>query len=327
MTVLERLGLADKYSPQYHPIVQEILLRPTDDVFMGNTLLCKIRSIIRKQAGGSMLEFDVAALHQAILRLKKIPLSYRLLASVNAETMASMSYVKRYIGDKVEILLGELSQSISQPIVSNLTWTMPHRAAILAFVTNIRRAVMIQILATRIHTLTLITAVDVDVGIKYQFMHMAYDSLCRDGYKDRYDAITSLTKHCLQNDVGIDTVWDIEGGLFWNILGHADRGSVSLLLLDVFAKQRLLFNYLLCSNKASLQTVCDSNPDVGAILMSAGRLPMTLDQKLTIASSWPSLLLLDLLGIDEDTISEMMPACELIVPQEQTSNQALTIEI
>lgn len=174
---------------------------------------------------------------------------------------------------------------------------------------------------------------DLKVGLKYHFM-AALDRSRLSGWESTfYWVATDLTRYCLTNNTSIETVWDTwrvqwYNQTIWELCKRpTDRPRIEPLLLLVFSKQKLLYNYLLGCTPLQLSEMCSKHPDVARMLTShKGKIPTTRKQKLSIANSWINPLLLDLLEVDINAINDLDCVDKLIVPN-QCSSQELSIEV
>lgn len=177
--------------------------------------------------------------------------------------------------------------------------------------------------------LDILTTVDLDVSMRYQFMG-APDASWLLGWERRfYRAAIGLAKYCLQHNTSIESTWDSwqsNKKTIWDrCRSEDDRPHVETLLLTVFARQRLLFSYLLQCTPTDLEAIYQY-PDIARMLLvSDSKLATSYVQFLGIASKWFSPLLLDLLEVDTDTIDANC-ANMLTIPK-PVSNQPLCIEI
>ncbi|CAH6421544.1 Hypothetical protein MVR_LOCUS271 [uncultured virus] len=324
-------GLATIYPDQEQETVVSYLLSLKHISRNEVTHIQLIRDFIYKQKRQGNIGLTIETLCLVIDTASYSVRRYESCVDFEINNLASIVYLHNRLGGGFTSLVPEQAQGLLNRLcIGTYIDGLTYYDEFALFVKNTCARITTELSARALYMLDIMIVPGLEIGIKYQFM-AAPNTTYLMGWEWRYyRAITALTKHCLQTKVSIDTVWNTfkeNGQTIWGIaLVESDREHIERMLLFVFAKQRLLFDYLLSCTPTRLQEICKF-PDIARMLTStAGKLPVTRAQKLSIACKWTSPLLLDLLNIDVDMIGAAECASSLVIPK-QVSSQTVSIEI
>ena len=335
---MKELSLIDKYPPQHYDAIREYIIKPLLGNHGENDLIRWFNVFIRKQQSLGNVNLNVDDLRRSIDSASwyyRGSRKYKGLMDIDRTELASMTYLKQHFGSKVDALLSRVRSSAvnlsGEPSFKELT----HYTSIAEFCKDTIDTLTVIRAARAVHMLGIMNLTDLSLGLRYMLMGIptSCDSDCYDRFC--YRALTDLMRECLQRGVGMETLWDTwrekrlsrKKRLFWSAIRCTDRKQTELFLQAVFAKQKLVFEYLMFSSSSDLEAICRTHPDVDLILRgNSGILPVTRDLKLDIACIWGSSLLLDLLNIDVAALNGSRWVSGLVFPK-PVRNQALTIEI
>ena len=325
-------GLVDKYPEQLHERIIMYLISIQHICRHELNYMLWIVNYIRKQKNHP--DLTVETLSEAIDCAPHKIRHYGSHQGLEIQDYASVPYIDRKLGSGLQTLLMTQAQAMLEgPGAVGCLDGFANHEALTIFLKNAAVRATIEPCARSLYMLDLMAVSDLEVSLKYHFM-AAIDGSRLSGWESTFYLVaTDLTLYCLTNNMTIETVWDTWRGQWYNQTiwefcnEPTDRPHIEPLLSLVFSKQKLLYNYLLACTPQQLQELCSKHPDVARILTGhTGKIPTTRKQKLKIANSWISPLLLDLLEVDVSTINDLDCVGKLIVP-EQYSSQELSIEI
>ncbi|CAH6421534.1 Hypothetical protein MVR_LOCUS267 [uncultured virus] len=282
-----------------------------------------VNTFLRRQKGMANKNLTVDALTLAYPK----SLKHKSFMGINPESLASMAYLKKQLGSKTDVLLQKIEQRHTLDICNSPVFFTNHQTLI----DTVRRAKRVYAIERSARTLCILDLLYTprSIGPKFRFMAGNKRNIWNSQKRCR-NVITAVTKRCLQNGVGIETVWDDAESQLWSTLANeriTEKERVKVLLTRVFAKQKLLFDYLLCLTLTSMEELCMNHPGVDTILRSStGKLPVSRLQKLTFACEWSSPLLLELVGVDAEAVMSSTVGDSLVMPR-QVSSLPLSIEI
>lgn len=324
--VLQELGLADAYPVSLHYAVYRCLrmAQISSDRYYNFLNWCS--NFLRENSNATVQSF-----RDALDSTDKDSYEYtfRLYIVSDQSCLASASYIKHRLGLKAGIVLDILGLAMrivnefgrcnfvdNEPIISLI------RNALIAYET-------VQV-AYGLCTLDLVGS-NILTNERYARLAICRSELCSSTIRDQC-VITDYVRQCLENGTDIIVSEDVlaEDGLsVWkDILSPSTQQQARDFWVGIFAKHRLVFNYLLCSSLEDLEQICNKHPDVMVIMCSAGnKLPKTRTDKARLASTWPSLMLLDLLQIDADMIPGPDPLLDLGECNQPIPIQSVCIEI
>lgn len=297
-------------------------------------LVTWFNSFLREQASAGNLSIDVGALRAAAASssIQSIH-KYQYIIDIDPEALASMQYLRKHLGPEVDSLLLKC-ETYTRLSIWKGTSIFTNHEAVVEFFKQTLRACATERSARALYILDILCVPGLAVGFGFCFKFMF--ETCQDvrpGRRRFRRSATNLAKKCLEDGIAIETVWDTwkDGDLLiWNIIRPQSNDTtqqIKTLLLSVFTKQKLLFDYLLCMTHSSMVELCNRNPSASMMLRGpTGKLPTKRAHKLAFACKWISPLLLDLAGVDANTISRHMPVDNLVIPK-QISSLPLDIEI
>ena len=323
-------GLATLYPDQVQESVVQHLLAPNHINRNEVAHMRWIRDFIHKQKRQGNLGLTVETLCQTIDTAPYCIRRYESCVGFEVSNLASMAYLHNRLGGGfTSLVLEQARVLLSVSDIGSYITGFTHNDALALFAKNTAARITTELSARSLYMLDIMIVAGQRIGSKYQFMAAPSTTYLMGWAWRYYRAITALAKRCLQTEVGIETMWDTfkEGGqTIWDITSDgSDREHTERMLLHVFAKQKLLFDYLLSCTPTHLREIC-KYPDVARMITSTtGKLPISRAQKLSIACKWTSPLLLDLLNVDVDMIGPDI-ASALTVPK-TVNEQALCIEI
>lgn len=329
-TVLESLGLANKFPEEEHGRVYDLLFYGRYDGPHIYPFMQWITSFLQRQIKSKNLNVDVDTIKTEAAKARWFR-GHRTIINLNADpdTLASMLYLEKHLRSNVDAFLLRYEKQNNLAIPDGIQ-SFTNHTAITEMITRAIRICAIEQSARAFYVLDILT----DCGLRpnYALLSMfgSYDPL--NDRRQSPKAITRITKKCLQDRIAIETIWNIPlkgGQTIWDLFKKErsmNMKETKAILLAIFAKQKLLFDYLLCLTPTSMEDICNSNPGADTLLLNAGNLPVSRAQKLNIACMWISPFLLDLADVDVSIINSDTPIDNLVMPR-QISNLPLNIEI
>ena len=283
--VLQSIGLANTYPESQHGSVYLCLSLCQLSGCYHTNLLSWTRAYLMSNSTVTIESFQ--AYIRGANKFVKTFSSYMFAAP---EYLASSSYIERRLGMSVSAVLDamECTKKIDMGFRS---YDLIPDTPITTFIKDTLIAFDTVQLAHSLCVLDLISS-NLLVGNKYKFMGVPCSRMQYSGRREQR-AITMYIRACL--DRGTDLVVSKEvltkdRLCVWP--GMSDAGPLETeqtraFMLGIFAKHKLLFNYLSHTSYADLESLCNRHPDVALIMCGrTGELPSS-DVRLT-ESLWSS---------------------------------------
>ena len=330
---LQAIGLADAYPPNLHYPVYTCLRTSQLDNGCGHSgaFVWWVRCFLDRQsiAGNHTItpEFFRANLDLAPKRVRM----FRQYMAIDPSTLACIPYIQRRLSVDIDTLISALKLNDEHTSIYTLNTfiTNPLIAALVKHTLTMYATVQV---AYGLSMLDIMNCIGFDKGYKLRIIGFRASQL-RWSSKQCRNAAIKCVKACLSDGTDIKTKGNIiseNGRNLWSHMSyHSSLGEkeVRSFMRAVIIKHKLLFDYLTHSTHINLESLCVLYPDIALILCGCnGKPARTLSRKLTIASTWTGLLLLDLLQIDSNTIIDPTPI-DLVVSDPQFDTQSVCIEI
>ena len=315
---MQDIGLADRYPVEYHKQVSNCLLGihgSRDDA------ICTMFVTWARQFGTDVEALYAALQDTALGKAVTIRLCYGsyMDRDLNIDSLASMFYLRKHFGDRTETLLTYLEARTVW--IYDDAQDLDPDSPINKIIKGVVMARLVEQAAHAYSLLEIMRIYDFSVGHEYLFMN-----------EHRFTVILALTVHCLNHNVGLETVWDNPGLLsigpwlseneqFWGDIITTDREQTEPLMLHMFTRQQVLYAFLLQTPREYLEQMRDRHPDIADLLGSYNL--DSIPGMVYIAGMWKNNLLLDLLDIYMDP----QPIKDLALPKQTIVNQSLSIEI